>query len=78
MTKSKEDANVRFLKIATVLSLRFKNPKYFLKSERAEMFSKVLKEQYSNVETTESEKQASADSDDENVYTLVCTELDHY
>ncbi|KAM9164034.1 sterile alpha motif domain-containing protein 12 isoform 1-T1 [Pangshura tecta] len=55
---SQNAKKVRFLKIATALDPRFKNLKCLPKPERDEtwnMLSEVLKEQHSDVETTEPE-----------------------
>ncbi|XP_074819982.1 arf-GAP domain and FG repeat-containing protein 1 isoform X6 [Natator depressus] len=89
LTKRKEDTNVRFLKIATALDPRFKNLKWLPKSKSDEvwrMFSDVLKEQYSDAETTEPERpkkkinllRVTSDSDDENEHASVCSALDSY
>ncbi|XP_074981623.1 tubulin polymerization-promoting protein isoform X2 [Caretta caretta] len=89
LTKRKEGTNVSYLKIATGLYSRFKNLKCHPKSERDKvwtMLSQVLKEQHSDVETTEPEPPkkkinlllVASDSDDENEHASVCTALDHY
>ncbi|XP_048721098.1 arf-GAP domain and FG repeat-containing protein 1 isoform X6 [Caretta caretta] len=89
LTKRKEDTNVRFLKIATALDPRFKSLKWLPKSKSDEvwgMFSDVLKEQYSNAETTEPERpkkkvnllRVTSDSDDENEHASVCSALDSF
>ncbi|XP_065415584.1 Krueppel-like factor 13 isoform X1 [Chrysemys picta bellii] len=89
LTKRKEGTNVRFLKIATALNPRFKNLKCGPKSERDKvwsMLSEVLKEQNSDVETTEPEPpkkkinplQVASDSNDENEHVSICTALDRY
>ncbi|XP_019380299.1 PREDICTED: chromosome alignment-maintaining phosphoprotein 1 isoform X4 [Gavialis gangeticus] len=89
LTKRKEDSNMRFLKIATVLDPRFKNLKCRPKSERDEvwnMLSEVLKDQHLNMEPTEPEPPqkkislllVASDSDDENEGVPVRTALDRY
>ncbi|XP_038253661.1 E3 SUMO-protein ligase ZBED1-like [Dermochelys coriacea] len=86
LIKHKEGTNMRFLKIATALDPRFKHLKCLPKSERDEvwnMLSEVLKEQHSNVETTEPEppkKKINLQlvADDENEHASVCTALDRY
>ncbi|XP_073215986.1 arf-GAP domain and FG repeat-containing protein 1 isoform X10 [Lepidochelys kempii] len=89
LTKRKEDTNVRFLKIATALDPRFKSLKWLPKSKSDKvwgMFSDVLKEQYSNAETTEPERpkkkinllRVTSDSDDENEHASICSALDSF
>ncbi|XP_043377993.1 arf-GAP domain and FG repeat-containing protein 1 isoform X7 [Chelonia mydas] len=89
LTKRKEDTNVRLLKIATALDPRFKNLKWLPKSKSDEvwrMFSDVLKEQYSDAETTDPERpkkkinllRVTSDSEDENEHASVSSALDSY